>query len=245
MSKVSFENYGRRAQSALTYTEKAGRHNFQRAGEALILDDVAAKLGLNVDDDLLEVGCGAGNLLIPLSFRVNSCVGIDHAGCIADLRRRFNDPRMSAIEGNFLDVPVDGRFSAILVYSVVHVLSNLDEVNRLIDKALALLRPGGRLLVGDVPNEDRMQRFLATPRGQEVTAEYRRLRALGATQAAGFEAVADASVVKFHDEDLTAIAARLRHGGYDAFVLPQSEALPFGYTREDLLVRATPDPAGT
>ncbi len=245
MSTVSFENYGRRAGAGLSYTEKAGRHNFQRGAESLILDDVVAKLRPGPDDDLLEIGCGAGNLLIPLSFRVNACVGIDHPGCIADLRKRFSDPRMSALEGNFLDMRVEGTFSLILIYSVVHLLSDLDEVTQFIDKAITLLRPGGRLLVGDIPNEDRMRRFLATSRGHEVTAEYRRLQADTASPNSGFQAQRDSRVVTIREQDIVDIASRLRSSGHDAFLLPQPTALPFGYTREDLLVHAplpSPEP---
>lgn len=243
MSKTSFENYGKRAGARLTNTEKAGRHNFQRDAETLILDDVIAKLGLDSSDDLLEIGCGTGNLLIPLSFRVRSCTGIDHPACTEELRRRFDDPRAQTIGGDFLDLEIASTFSKVLVYSVVHVLSDHAEVRRFIDKALALLRPGGKLLVGDLPNEDRTARFLATPLGQQVTAEYRQQQAASATRESGFAPEKDPRVVRFHDADLVELVGDLRRRGWDAFLLPQSPALPFGYTREDLLVHAPHDTA--
>lgn len=237
MGKVSFENYARRAQADMTFTEKAGRHEFQRRAEAAIIDDVIAKLVLAADDDLLEIGCGAGNLLIPLSFRVNSSTGLDHTRCIAQLRERFSDPRLSCIEGNFLDVEVAARFSKILVYSVIHLLADHAEVRRFLHKALALLKPGGRMLVGDIPNADRTRRFLATEHGKRIDAEYRKSRQRSARPESGdFAPSPDDRLVSFGDADLAGIVSGWREQGREAFLLPQPLELPFAYTREDLLI---------
>lgn len=49
---------------------------------------------------------------------------------------------------------------------------------------------------------------------------------------------ADAHVVVFDDEVILDLIRRFREVGFSAFVLPQDPALPFGNTREDILVRS-------
>lgn len=238
MSRISFDNYGRRAKSGMSFTEMAGRHEFQRGGEALIIPDVIGKLGLAPDDDLLEIGCGAGNLLIPLSFWVRSVTGIDNADCLAALRARFDDPRVATFEGNFLDLAIDRRYSKILVYSVVHLLADAAEVAAFVGKAASLLVPGGSLLIGDVPNQDKMARFNATERGRAVRVEYERQREANRRPNTGFTPEPDNRLVSLAERDVLELVADLRRKGYEAFVLPQPEGLPFCYTREDILVNA-------
>jgi len=240
MSRASFETFGDLAASGLSDTEKAGRHGIQAADEKNIVADVAAKLDLRAYDDLLEIGCGTGNLLIPLSFRVRKAVGIDHPNMIAALEKRFPDPSVSGIAGDFLELGLDRKFSKILIYSVLHYLSDDAEVLAFLDRAVDLLEPGGRLLVGDLANDDRKRRFNESERGQRFNAEWRAKMENGepgADAARLFAQMAgDDKRVPITDALVLGILERYRERGYDAFVLPQPPGLPFCHTREDVLI---------
>lgn len=236
MSRITFENYAARAQEDLSYTEMAGRHSFQAEDEKNIPGDVAAKLQLNADDLLLDIGCGTGNVLLPLSRLVKAATGLDHPAPLRVLQQRITNEPITLIEGNFLDLAISAGYTKILAYSVLHLLSDFDEALAFIDKALSLLTPSGAALIGDVPNADKRQRFLATERGQAFQAEWDR-GAAEAREKVQLDLPADDKVVQFNDESIARLLSIYRTRGFEACALPQPENLPMCFSREDILIR--------
>ena len=84
MGRTSFESFGEFADRELSWSQIAGRYDFQKAVELEIVRDIAEKLQLSEGDTLLEVGCGAGNLLIPLSGLVNSAAAYRSSELVAE-----------------------------------------------------------------------------------------------------------------------------------------------------------------
>lgn len=243
MSGLSFEAFGDLGASDLTDTEKAGRHPIQADDEKNIIADVITKLDLGPADDLLEIGCGTGTLMIPLSFMVRNATGIDHENMIGSLRRRFSDGGVHTLAGNFLDIDVEGDFSKILVYSVLHYLSDEDEVVNFLERAVGLLRSGGRLLIGDIPNDDRKRRFAESERGVRFNAAWAQKvqeQSLANDTEEMFARIGrDVQRVAFGDALVLRLVAHFRGRGLDAFIVPQPTNLPFCHTREDILIVQT------
>lgn len=237
MSKISFDNYGKLAREVSDATLVSGRYAMQADSERSILLDVIEKLQIEPRDLLLDIGCNVGNLLIPLSFLTKQATGIDHPSCLEGLKKRFGGDNLRLLPGDFLDMAIAGPFDKILCYSVLHYLSNKEEVFDFIAKALQLLAPGGRILLGDIPNRSRKQRFTNSQSGREFerlwqeAAHDRDDRAVAA-----LELAPDPALVQFDDELLLEICRRCRAEGFDAYVLRQPSHLPFGNTREDILV---------
>src|SRR4051794_27427245 len=175
-----FEAFGAAAAAVGDPTVSAGRHSFQREGERLIPDDVSAKLALEPDDRLLEVGCGTGILLRSLAEHVEAAVGVDHASCLRAFRPL--PARVTLVPGLWPDVDLEGTFSAILVYSVLHYLSGSQAAFAFVDRLLEVARPGARILLGDLPNPDAAARFGRTEAGQRFMAEWRSLVDAGKTE---------------------------------------------------------------
>lgn len=241
MSRIAFENYAARAQQNISYTEMAGRHSIQAEQEANVPADVARKLELCGDDSLLEIGCGTGNLLLPLSRLVKSATGLDHAAILDVLRSRLREEtNIALIPGNFLDVAVNGEFSKVLIYSVLHLLTDHAEVLEIIRRAVGLLTPGGMLLLGDIPNQDKRSRFLATERGKRFESEWNRRVEEQASKPVELPALRalpqDDKLVIFDDASILQILQNARQSGFEAYVLRQSEDLPVCFSREDILV---------
>lgn len=242
MSQISFENFARAAASAntggkLDDTEVAGRYAFQALAERRILADVLSKLALQPEDRLLEIGCGSGNLLIPLSHFVSASVGIDNAPAIERMHARAPlNEQLKGIAGNFLELTLDeAPFNKILVYSVLHYLSGADEVLRFIDRTLALCAPGGRVLLGDLTNRDRKQRFAASSAGKRTSAAWQ-AQIAGAGGHAFDTLPSDSQLVAIDDALEFSILKHVRSLGHEAYLLPQPPELPFGGSREDILI---------
>lgn len=240
MSEVTFQNYSAAARDdTLSDTEKAGRYSFQGRAERRILSDLLGKLDLQPADDLLEIGCGTGNLIIPLSHFVARAVGIDNQAAIDRLQTRAPlASNLEGIAGDFLTQQMPaGKFAKILVYSVLHCLSSEDEAMLLIDRALSLLAPGGKLLLGDLPNQDHKRRFCASDLGQQTTRQWQESIATSGHHV--FEAMpADTRLISINDRIIMKFIVHIRARGFEAYLLPQDEQLPFGHTREDILVTA-------
>lgn len=229
MSKKSFEQFGRLAKKSLSFTEIAGRYAFQEGNERYILFNIWQKLRIAPADDLLEIGCGAGNILIPLSFFVHSATGVDHPALLKILRERARNAPIRCIPGNFLDRKISGHFSKILVYSVLHYLSDEKEVLFFLDKAVKCLTPGGTLFLGDIPNVDLKKRFLASPRGRAFNTKWQKIKKIEIVEE-------DKKLVTIGDLLLNKIVNKYNRKGFRAKTMRQPSSLPFCHTREDILI---------
>ena len=242
MSRSTFKNYAALARSEVSSTEAGGRYNVQADAERLVIHDVVQKLRLEPANRLLEIGCGPGLLLIPLTLMCQESTGIDHPEVIEKLHSRFSDPKLSTLSGNFLDIDIEGEFDRILIYSVVNCLGSREEVAEFIGKAVGLLAPGGRLLIGDVPNKDVKDRFLRSPAGQSFQAEWEQISAEDMRRYADTIVPLlepDSEFVIFTDSFVLELLQSYRSAGIHSYVLPQPSVLPFGNTREDILIVMT------
>jgi SAM-dependent methyltransferase len=141
-------------------------------------------------------------------------------------------------------VGLDGTFDRILVYSVVHYLLDAQSVRDFLDACFEVLRPGGRLLVGDIPNRDAKNRFLESPGGQRFSRKWNeRSASLNADDGVAAKTFANlaAPANAFLDDDFVLRFLRTtRERGFESYLLPQSASLPYGNTREDVLVVRRP-----
>ena len=103
MNQDTFQKYGCLAVSDLSYIVKSGRYRAQSSAEPVLIRDIIEKLQLSPTDSFLEIGCGVGNLLIPLSFMVSSAMGIDHPNVVLQLKERFSDSKIKLEPIDFFD----------------------------------------------------------------------------------------------------------------------------------------------
>lgn len=249
MGRIAFENFGLAAERVDNDTVVASRYLHQAEEEKNIVPDIVRKLEIRPSDQCLEIGCGTGNILVPLSSRVRSIAGIDHAKCLETLGRRVaGKNNIELIPGNFLDIKIEKGFDKIIVYSVLQYLKDENETFSFINKAILLLNPGGRLLLGDIPNVSKEKRFIGTKKGSAYQVEWERKRA-ESRKTAMIESIGDVLVgavkdteyVVLDDDWVLAVLAQARKKDLDSYVFPQPENLPFGYFREDIIIEKNGD----
>ena len=127
---LAFERYGQLAGQDLSLTEISGRYPSSEVDQRRIILDVVSKLKIDPEDQLLDIGCGVGLMVIPLSFMVAEAVGIDHPSVISKVQRRFGGNRLAFLSGDFLNTEITGGpFSKVLCYSVLQCLASEEEVS--------------------------------------------------------------------------------------------------------------------
>lgn len=121
----------------------ATRHGFFEA--------MARELALEPDDDLLDLGCGAGGLLTEQAAHVRFVAGIDLSEIQLRKAREALAARIAAgtaeiVEGDATALPwEDGRFSVVASLDCVKFLPEPEHAFR---EMYRVLRPGGRAVVG-------------------------------------------------------------------------------------------------
>lgn len=230
-----FDIYGKLAERDLDDVRQNGRYAIQADAVAHILPDVRRKLVFEPTDTLLDIGCGMGNNLLPLCDEVDRAVGIDHPNVIDKLKRRDLPGNAELIGGDFMQVSLDRRFTKVMCYGVVPALPDEAALTALVMKVVDVTEPHGRALVSDFSNVDKKRRFLTSERGKAFQAEWQKLAAANPEDDvfAEFERF---DTVTIEDAMVLRLVGAVRARGYHAYLVDQPQNLPFGNTREDLLI---------
>jgi 2-polyprenyl-3-methyl-5-hydroxy-6-metoxy-1,4-benzoquinol methylase len=231
------EWYGKLADSDLSNVEASSRYPIQEGALNQAVVDALAKLRLKGEHSLLDIGCGTGPFLIPGAQIVRHATGVDHEKVLSRIEK--NHPgeveNVSLIPGDFLDLDFTQKYDRILIYSVIHHLRDFDQVVLFIDKAVDLLEPQGLLLVGDIANGDLKERFLRSALGKEFLEDWN--AEMHRRPASPKPPIPKNAVMgSLSDVEIRELLMRYRTQDHSAWILPQPHDLPFGRTREDLLI---------
>ena len=239
-SKLGFDDFRKMASDeSLSRYEKIGFPDEYREGrERSIFDDIRRKIpALDVRSKvILDIGPGCSDLAHYL---------IDHSDAkgqqliLVDseemLRLLPESPAIRKEAAYYPNCPalleeLAGRIDVIICYSVFHYIFEESNTWDFLDRSLALLAPGGRFLIGDIPNVSKRKRFFASETGIHFHKT--------------FMQTDDDPVVTFNriepdtidDSVMMAVVMRARLAGYDAYVVPQADDLPMANRREDILI---------
>ena len=108
-------------------------------------------LALGPDDALLDVACGAGKLVLEVAPRVRRAAGVDLSeSMLARAREEAARQGVAAelVQGSAEQLPFeDGAFTAVVTTTASH---HFPDPRRAWAEMARVLRPGGRLVVGDL-----------------------------------------------------------------------------------------------
>jgi ubiquinone/menaquinone biosynthesis C-methylase UbiE len=184
------------------------RHGYPEA----VIDVLAAVFGLTPADTVIDLGCGTGQLTLPLAGRVHTVLGVDpEPDMLRCARQAAGDagvPNVTWVLGADSDLPAltrllgAGSVAAVTVGQALHWMRRED----LLRDAVALVRPGGGVAVvtngtplwlQDTDWSRALRSFLQDWLGQTLTAacgtdQESQRRYAGELDQAGFEVLTDA-----------------------------------------------------
>lgn len=233
-----FEYYQKLAENKdLLSHEKVGRS--VRQPEDAIFSDLLFKIkNLSKESiNICDIGCGCSKPVLELiehsEKHKQKLFLIDGNSMLSHLPDNKNF--IKKISGCFPNKDVisqiDEKMDVIITYSVFQYVFADGNFIEFLDSAVELLKEGGELFLGDIPNNSKLQRFLNSDFGCKFYQQYNNTKELPTINFSSFEKnVLDDSTVFY-------ILNRYRTMGYDVYLLPQNERLPFCYSREDILIR--------
>lgn len=235
--ELTFEDFQKMAQQKnLSLPEKIGFPTSYREGyyEA-ILSDIFSKLPFDKESKkvVLDIGCGCDVLIHKI---IDVCKKQKHTLLLNDSKEMLDnlpkDKYPKLIPGRF---PLQhkvlnryrGKIDFILCYSVLFYVFANDNIYQFIHEALDLLKSGGKMLIGDLSNFDKRERFLRSDEGKLFLKNQKQVK--GSTAHENLNQ-------KMDDTVIFSIMMRVRKFGYESYLLPQSPTLPMSNRREDILI---------
>ena len=119
----------------------------------------------NGDATIVEIGCGSGLLMYPLAAECKEYIGIDPS----PLTQQKNTERIGKegisniqlVTGYAHDIHTLGQAKAdvVLIASTMQFFPGLQYVKEVVRQAIQLLKPGGKLIIADVPDLAKKQAF--------------------------------------------------------------------------------------
>jgi arsenite methyltransferase len=134
-----------------------------RTGKFRVWDRILRDLALRGDEDLLDLGCGRGAVLLAAAELLprGHAVGIDlwqadQTGNAPEVTLRNAElegvaDRVSVRTGDVTELPfADGSFDVVVSNLVIHNIPTATGRTAAVDEAVRVLRPGGRLVLADL-----------------------------------------------------------------------------------------------
>lgn len=238
MNKI-FNNYKKLAKKKnLKDHQRVGRPNIHIGKdnkELNIFPDIKEKLDIKKRKVICDIGCGCSapvfNLIEFAKKNKNKLILVDSKEMLSRL------PGPKFIKKVSCEFPKCDKFikefkasiDYIITYSVLHCIFPFDSIYNFLDKAVLLLKPGGKMLVGDVPNITKKKRFLSSTQGKKFYQQWSGKKKVPKVFWNQYEEVIDEGIV-------FSILQRYRNMGCETYLLPQEDDLPFNKTREDILI---------
>ncbi|MEM7425292.1 MAG: amino acid adenylation domain-containing protein, partial [Pseudomonadota bacterium] len=118
---------------------------------------------------VLEIGCGTGLLLARLAPACEAYLATDfstraleHVSALVASRKELSHVELAErLADDFSDIQPNS-YDTVIINSVVQYLPGMASLQRVIQGAVASVRPGGRIFVGDVRNLPLLRAFHAT-----------------------------------------------------------------------------------
>lgn len=138
-----------------------------------MMDSIVRTIGADASSRVLEVGCAAGFIACGVAPKVGQYVGVDVAEGAIECARSLDLPNATFHVGDGGALPFDdSMFDGVYCYDVLTNFPTFDSVKGLVQDMVRVVRPGGKVLLGSIPDASNVEDFLkAVARFQAELAE--------------------------------------------------------------------------
>lgn len=217
--------------------------NYREGKEKAIALDIIQKLGMDGQKKgltFLDIGPGCTDLPLML---MDFCTQQEYEILLVDseemLNQLPNGNNISKYPGRFpenehlLAEKYQNKVDYIVSYSVLHAVIYEASIFRFIDSAVSFLKPGGKFLLGDIPNISKRRRFFSTEQGVKFHQDFTQTDTKPEVRHLELEPC------QIDDGIIFGILHRYRNFGFETYLLSQNENLPMYNRREDILICKT------
>ncbi len=239
---LGYEDFKQLAKDeSLSKYQKIGFPDSYREGkEHIIFQDIMAKLDIEPAASgkvILDIGPGCSDLP---NMIVEYCAVNHHDLLLCDSKEMLDllpsGANIKKLEGYFPDETADlinnfqGGVDYIICYSIFHYVFYNTSGFKFIDAALSLLKPGGKMLIADIPNISKRRRFFSSDTGIAFHKKFTNTDTLPEVNHLQFEPA------QIDDGVVFGIMQRYRNFGFETYLLPQNKELAMANRREDILI---------
>lgn len=130
------------------------------------------KLDLSLNDVFLDVGCGAGAMLYPISNICKNVAGIDYAYSLIEVAKKYI-PQGNLHCGEASELPFDDNFfDKTLSFSVFQYFPSLIYAKTVIEELIRCTKEEGRILIGDVPDISKKSSYEKNKSGKTKKGDF-------------------------------------------------------------------------
>lgn len=243
MSNIEFFN--QLAKSTNTYINTGRMSLFDFKVYRRTFDDINRKVGFVPGQRVLDLGGGCGQIAFYIAEIAKEVVLADGAKEALAVAKK-NLAHLANVTYQLVDIQAlplpfgDNSFDRVVCYSVVHYLRDYDEFERLILELLRVVKPGGNILVGEIPLADKSQAYFEVRRKRPFLNFILNVRYYGKKMLLkafyGFGKVDETQTTGLKYTRAVIHDILQKHLGFRFELLEQDKKLPFANSREDLLI---------
>lgn len=136
-----------------------------------MLNDIRTKLETDGNGSLLDAGCGSGFILKGLCGHFTKTVALDFSTGMLLHAKHNKTENSNLINGELAKLPFKADcFNRVLCYFVFINLPSLAYAKRSVEELIRVTKPGGLILIGQIPNSRAKERWLAKATNQQSKA---------------------------------------------------------------------------
>ena len=143
------------------------------------VEEIQLRLNINGTQRVLEVGCGAGAFLLPLSSSRIEVFGIDYSYSLVQLCRKVI-PSGTFTVAEAKNIPFDDSyFDTVVSHSVFQYFESLDYAETVVNETVRVLKNTGHIALLDINDASKKCDYESLRREKLGNDEYDRLYGVG------------------------------------------------------------------